>query len=62
MEKEYYKKMRDSLIEKLEYIKLYVPRIDSWAISDTFIPTLKPPENKSTNVLIGGCRVYQKNP
>lgn len=27
--------------EKLEYIKLYVPRIDSWAISDTFVPTLK---------------------
>ena len=27
--------------EKLEYIKLFVPRIDSWAISDTFVPTLK---------------------
>lgn len=29
------------LDEKLEYIKLFVPKIDSWAISDTFIPTLK---------------------
>lgn len=27
--------------EKLEYIKIFVPRIDSWAISDTFVPTLK---------------------
>lgn len=27
--------------EKLEYIKLFVPRIDSWAITDTFVPTLK---------------------
>lgn len=27
--------------KKLEYIKMYVPRIDSWAISDTFVPTLK---------------------
>ena len=27
--------------EKLEYIKLYVSRVDSWAISDTFVPTLK---------------------
>lgn len=30
-----------NLEEKLEYIKLFVPRIDSWAISDTFVPTLK---------------------
>lgn len=29
------------LDEKLEYIKLFVHKIDSWAISDTFIPTLK---------------------
>lgn len=27
--------------EKLEYITLFVPRIDSWAICDTFVPTLK---------------------
>lgn len=27
--------------EKLKYIKLFIPRIDSWAISDTFVPTLK---------------------
>lgn len=29
------------LKEKFEYIKLFVPRIDSWAINDTFVPTLK---------------------
>ena len=27
--------------EKLDYIKWFVPKIDSWAISDTFCPTLK---------------------
>lgn len=27
--------------EKLEYIKWFIPKIDSWAISDTFCPTLK---------------------
>lgn len=27
--------------EKLEYVKWFVPQIDSWAISDTFCPTLK---------------------
>lgn len=27
--------------EKLKYIKWFVPKIDSWAISDTFCPTLK---------------------
>lgn len=27
--------------EKLPYIKEFVPKIDSWAISDTFVPTLK---------------------
>lgn len=27
--------------EKLQYIKWFVPKIDSWAISDTFCPTLK---------------------
>ena len=27
--------------EKLEYTKKFVPKIDSWAISDTFCPTLK---------------------
>ena len=29
------------LQDKLVYIKKFVPKIDSWAISDTFIPTLK---------------------
>ena len=27
--------------EKMPYIKNFVPKIDSWAISDTFVPTLK---------------------
>lgn len=27
--------------EKLKYITMFVPRIDSWAICDTFVPTLK---------------------
>ena len=27
--------------EKLKYIKNHVPKIDSWAINDTFVPTLK---------------------
>lgn len=27
--------------EKMPYIKEFVPKIDSWAISDTFVPTLK---------------------
>lgn len=27
--------------EKLSYIEKFIPKIDSWAISDTFIPTLK---------------------
>lgn len=27
--------------EKIKYIKDFVPKIDSWAISDTFVPTLK---------------------
>ncbi len=27
--------------EKLEYVKWFVPKIDSWGISDTFCPTLK---------------------
>ena len=29
------------LEEKLEYMKIIIPRIDSWAITDTIIPTLK---------------------
>ncbi len=29
------------LKEKENYIKMFVPRIDSWAINDTFVPTLK---------------------
>ncbi len=31
--------------EKLDYIKLFIPRIDSWEISDTFVPSLKIKEN-----------------
>ena len=34
-----YRKME--MQEKLEYVKWFVPKIDSWAISDTFCPTLK---------------------
>lgn len=34
-----YSKME--LKEKENYIKKFVPRIDSWAINDTFVPTLK---------------------
>lgn len=34
-----YSKME--LKEKENYIKIFVPRIDSWAITDTFVPTLK---------------------
>lgn len=30
-----------SFEEKIPYIEKYVPKIDSWAISDTFVPTLK---------------------
>lgn len=32
--------------EKIKYIKGFIPLIDSWAISDTFIPTLKIKENE----------------
>ena len=34
-----YSKME--LKEKEKYIKMFVPRIDSWPINDTFVPTLK---------------------
>lgn len=30
-----------SFEEKIPYIKQFIPLIDSWAISDTFVPTLK---------------------
>lgn len=32
---------KTELKEKENYIKLFIPRIDSWAINDTFVPTLK---------------------
>lgn len=32
---------KTNIEEKLEYVKWFVPKIDSWAISDTFCPTLK---------------------
>lgn len=35
-----------NLNEKLGYIKSFVPKIDSWAISDTVIPTFKFKENE----------------
>lgn len=36
--------------EKLELIKKFVPKIDSWAISDTFCPTLKIKEKDKNKV------------
>lgn len=36
--------------EKLELIKKFVPKIDSWAISDTFCPTLKIKEKDKDKV------------
>ena len=36
--------------EKLEYIKWFIPKIDSWAISDTFCPTLKIKEKDLSKV------------
>lgn len=32
---------KKSLEEKLEYIKEYVSKMDSWAMTDTFVPALK---------------------
>ena len=32
---------KNELEEKIEYIKNIIPRIDSWAMTDTIIPTLK---------------------
>lgn len=32
---------KDSFNDKIPYIKNFVPKIDSWAISDTFVPALK---------------------
>ncbi len=37
--------------EKIPYIKKFVPKIDSWAISDTFVPTLKIEEKDQDYVL-----------
>ncbi|MCI9366261.1 MAG: DNA alkylation repair protein [Clostridia bacterium] len=34
-----------SLEEKIPYIKKFLHKIDSWAVSDTFVPTLKIKEN-----------------
>ena len=39
-----YKKLE--LKEKLEYLKAFISRIDSWAITDTVIPTLKLKDNE----------------
>lgn len=44
----YYTKMK--LEEKIEYIKLFVPKIDSWAITDTVIPTFKFKEKELVQV------------
>ena len=35
--------------EKIPYIKSFVPKIDSWAICDTFVPTLKIKEKDLDN-------------
>ena len=43
-----YSKME--LKEKLKYIKKFVPKIDSWAICDTFCPTLKIKEKDKNEV------------
>lgn len=43
-----YTKMR--LEEKIEYIKLFIPKIDSWAITDTVIPTFKFKEKELVQV------------
>ena len=43
-----YTKMR--LEEKIEYIKLFIPKIDSWAITDTVIPTFKFKEKELAQV------------
>lgn len=32
---------KKSFEEKLKFIKEFIPKIDSWAISDTFVPSLK---------------------
>lgn len=32
--------------KKMNYIKKFVPKIDSWAISDTFVPTIKVKPNE----------------
>ncbi len=37
--------------EKMPYIKNFVPKIDSWEISDTFVPTLKIKEKDLDEVL-----------
>ncbi len=37
--------------EKIPYIKKFVPKIDSWEISDTFVPTLKIKEKNLDYVL-----------
>lgn len=44
----YYTKMK--LEEKIEYIKLFIPKIDSWAITDTVIPTFKFKEKELVQV------------
>lgn len=43
-----YTKMK--LEEKIEYIKLFIPKIDSWAITDTVIPTFKFKEKELVQV------------
>lgn len=38
------------LEEKIEYIKLFIPKIDSWVITDTVIPTFKFKEKELAQV------------
>lgn len=40
-----------SLKEKLKYIREFLPEIDSWAITDSFVPTLKIKEKDLENFL-----------
>lgn len=42
--------LKIDIVEKLPYIKEFIPQIDSWAICDTFCPTLKVKENDLNNV------------
>lgn len=46
--------------EKMELVKNFVPKIDSWEICDTFVPTLKI-EEKNLNEFLGFILPYTKS-